>query len=69
MGFIKTLIMFDDTYIGIVIGLILGGLLGFGIFYKTRCTDYIESKTLITPTITIHIQPDGTRDTTFIYTK
>jgi hypothetical protein len=58
--------MFDDTYIGIVIGFILGSLAGILIWHQTQS---VESKTLITPTITINIHPDGTSDTTYIFTK
>jgi hypothetical protein len=40
-------------------------LLGIFVFE----TQSVESKTPLTPTITISIHPNGTRDTTFIYTK
>ena len=58
--------MFDDTYIGIVIGFIVGSLAGVLIWNQIQS---VESKTPLPPTIEIRIQPDGTSDTTYVYTK
>jgi hypothetical protein len=51
---------------------ILGIIVGFVcclILWWIIKVDSIKTYSPITPTIEIHIQPDGTRDTTFIYTE
>ena len=51
-----------------IVGLIVGFIAGF-ILHWMIDDNTIKSPTPLSPTIEIRIQPDGTSDTTYVYTK